>query len=1099
MSDPSKAVFLSYASQDAEAVLRIAEVLRAAGVEVWFDKNELVGGDAWDAKIRGQIASCALFVPVISAATQARGEGYFRLEWKLAVDRSHLMAHDQPFLLPIVVDATADAAARVPPEFRAVQWTRLSLQPAQGLPPGNEPMAAFCAQVQKLLGGSVAGVATLEPGRRADSGLKSVAPSGRAAVAPPASRWRVGAVVAALAVGIAVAWWFKGGTAPRADKSTVASVVAPKTEAAKLIERIKAIHANWLAASHEELVLAEELGAQVVALEPTNADAWAAYAVAGFLFVSVEDDNEHVAPTLSRAQRAMSLADGAFEPRLALALIYLWRQATFQEGLTLLRQLEKERPDDWRVLQYLAHSRIKAKAEDKLALVDRILALPGREAVAEYLRSIILMQTGRLDEAEAAIDRSLAFRVAPRTLMTKGFIQAFLRDDLAATAAIIEQIPGSFLIREAETYDYGEFWLLYRQTEKALKTFRAFDGDFLRDNSKGYVIGKGLELAGRAEAARYEWQLALKLVEGKIVAQPKDKGFLVQKAQLLACLGEKKKAEEILALIRNLDLRDDQKLLVPQVLVRLGRKDEAITGLVELWAKLDWDIALFMRMYVQHDPYYDPLRGDPRFLALIEKMRNDPRFPLKAKPAGASDLSGNSVVQAPAKSVAVLAFANLSDDKANEYFSDGISEELLNVLAKVPGLKVSARTSAFHFKGKDTPIPEIAKQLGVAYVVEGSVRKQGNQVRITAQLIKAADGFHVWSDNFTRDLKDIFAVQDEIAGLIAQNLQLKLGMKSAPRVVNPEAYALFLQGRAIINRGVPDDHAKGIQCFKDSLALDGGSALTWAWLATSYGTAAAQNTMPAAPTYTLAREAVNRALALDPELVEGHYALGSLQFLADWDWARANESLQHALLLAPGDANTLGQASNLAAALGQWERAVQLGRQAVALDPLNYFPAFVLGKAYFRTGRYAEMEKLAEQMIAVNPAGRFGPVFLAFAHLLQGRVATAGQTAEQMEPGVFQLMCLALARHAQGRGAESAAALNELKARNSEGRGYLIAEVYAYRGERDRAFEWLEQCYREHDSGLTWLVGDPFMQSLHGDARWAALLKKMNLPNSPAQ
>ncbi|OYU99101.1 MAG: hypothetical protein CFE26_26370, partial [Verrucomicrobiales bacterium VVV1] len=407
------------------------------------------------------------------------------------------------------------------------------------------------------------------------------------------------------------------------------------------------------------------MGAQGVALEPTNADAWAAYAVAGFLFVSVEDDNAHVAPTLSRAQRAMSLADGAFEPRLALALIYLWRQATFQEGLTLLRQLEKERPDDWRVLQYLAHSRIGAKAEEKLALVDRILALPGREAVAEYMRSIILMQTGRLDEAEAAIDRSLAFRVAPRTLMTKGFIQAFLRDDLAATAAIIEQIPGSFLIREAETYDYGEFWLLYRQPEKALKTFRAFDGDFLRDTPKGY---------------------------------------LVQKAQLLACLGEKKKAEEILALIRNLDLRDDQKLRVPQVLVRLGRKDEAITGLVELWAKLDWDIALFMRMYVQHDPYYDPLRGDPRFQALVEKMRNDPRFPLKAKPAGASDLSGNSVVQAPAKSVAVLAFANLSDDKANEYFSDGISVELLNVLAKIPGLKVTARTSSFHFKGKEVPI-----------------------------------------------------------------------------------------------------------------------------------------------------------------------------------------------------------------------------------------------------------------------------------------------------------------------------------------------------------------------------------------------------------
>ncbi len=682
--------------------------------------------------------------------------------------------------------------------------------------------------------------------------------------------------------------------------------------------------------------------------------------------------------------------------------------------------------------------------------------------------------------------------------MGKGYIQVFVRDDFDAAAATIDQIPGSFLIREFETWAYGSFWLNARKPEKSLARFRAFDGDFVIGRPKGYYLGRALEMTGRAEAAQLEWRAALRLVETKLGAQPNDPELLVWKTLLLACLGEKDAAEQMLPLVRQLDLSDGE-LPVPIILTRLGRNDEAIAELEARWSNSSPRFAREARTTVLHDAFFEPLRGNPRFQAFVEKIRNDPRFPIPEKK---SALSTTVMIAAPKpadKSVAVLAFANLSDEKANEYFSDGISEELLNVLAKVPGLKVSARTSAFYFKGKEVPVPEIARQLGVAYVVEGSVRKQGNQVRITAQLIKAADGFHVWSDNFTRDLKDIFAVQDEIAGLIAQNLQLKLGMKSAPRVVNPEAYALFLQGRAIINRGVPDDHAKGIQCFKDSLALDGGSALTWAWLATSYGTAAAQNTMPAAPAWALAREAVNRALALDPELVEGHYALGSLQFLADWDWARANESLQHALLLAPGDANTLSQASNLAAALGQGERAVQLGRQAVALDPLNYFPAFVLGKAYFRTGRYTEMEKLAEQMIAVNAAGRFGPLFLAFARLLQGRVATAAQAAEQMEPGAFQLMCLALVRHAQGRGAESDAALNELKARDVQSRGYLIAEVYAYRGEADQAFQWLENSYRTRDSGLTWLVGDPFMQSLYGDARWAALLKKMNLPNSPAQ
>jgi TolB-like protein len=631
-----------------------------------------------------------------------------------------------------------------------------------------------------------------------------------------------------------------------------------------------------------------------------------------------------------------------------------------------------------------------------------------------------------------------------------------------------------------------------RETATALNLLYAVGETWMTDfdftGPKALLVGDLLQLDGRADLARLQYEAALTEIRRRQEADPTDIRLRRPEVWVQLGLGHRDEARAALRIV-------SQSLPRP---ARWSLRNTWWSGTIRACLLLDERALalallkegceepqgrLLLRTMFRLDPRMAPFRDDKEIAALLAEPKSETGGAASATPA------------VDAKSVAVLAFANLSDDKANEYFSDGISEELLNVLAKISGLKVTARTSSFHFKGKDTPIPEIARQLGVAYIVEGSVRKAGTQVRITAQLIKAADGFHMWSDTFTRDLKDIFAVQDEIAGLIAQNLQMKLGMKSAPRVVNPEAYALFLQGRAIINRGVPDDHAKGIQCFKDSLALDGGSALTWAWLATSYGTAAAQNTMPAAPAWALAREAANRALALDPELVEGHYALGSLQFLADWDWARANESLQHALLLAPGDANTLGQASNLAAALGQGERAVELGRQAVALDPLNYFPAFVLGKAYFRTGRYAEMEKLAEQMIAVNPAGRFGPFFLAFARLLQGRVAPAAQTAEQMEPGAFQLMCLALVRHAQGRGAESDAALNELKARDVQSRGYLIAEVYANRGEADQAFQWLENSYRTRDSGLTWLVGDPFMQSLHGDARWSALMKKMKLPD----
>jgi TolB-like protein len=260
----------------------------------------------------------------------------------------------------------------------------------------------------------------------------------------------------------------------------------------------------------------------------------------------------------------------------------------------------------------------------------------------------------------------------------------------------------------------------------------------------------------------------------------------------------------------------------------------------------------------------------------------------------------------------VLAFANLSDDKSNEYFSDGISEELLNVLAKIPGLKVSARTSAFYFKGKQVPIPEIAQKLGVAYVVEGSVRKSGSRVRITAQLIKAADGFHVWSENFDRELKDIFAVQDEIAGLIAQNLKLKLEVKSAVRLVNPAAYDLWLQGRTIFTRGNPRDYPKGIQHYKEALALEEDSAPTWAALAIGYAASAAQGELAVESGFALARTAANRALVLDADSAQAHYALGLVRFLADWDWAQADASYQRALALAPSDVTILSSAATLA-------------------------------------------------------------------------------------------------------------------------------------------------------------------------------------------
>ena len=616
MGESSKAIFLSYASQDVEAAKRICDALRAAGVEVWFDQSELVGGDAWDQKIRKQIKECALLIPIISAATQARTEGYFRLEWRLADQRTHLMAKGRPFLLPVVIDETREADAQVPDSFAEVQWTRLA---------GAEIPAAVVERVRRLLAG---------------------------------------------------------------------------------------------------------------------------------------------------------------------------------EGAT-----------------------------------------PARSGLVA---------------------------------------------------------PGA------------------------------------------------------------------------------------------------------------------------------------------------------------------------------------------ASPAAAPATAGNSV--------AVLAFTNLSNDAENEYFSDGISEELLNVLAKVPGLKVSARTSAFYFKGKNVPIPEIAQKLGVAYVVEGSVRKAGQRVRITAQLIKAADGFHIWSENFDRELRDIFAVQDEIAGLIAQNLQLKLETAARPApTVNAEAYRLFLQGRAVVNREIPEDYAKAIQFLRESLALDDTAALTWSWLAMAYIMSAAQGMLAVADGFEPARAAARRAISLDPQLPNGHSALGCVLFAYDWDWPGAERVLQAAAALAPGDATTVTFLAQVAMTVGRRESALALSRQALDLDPLNNLASYVYGKCLFMAGRLDDLVRLGEHMVGLNPTGFYGWYFQVFGHVLQGRVEAAARAAEQTPRGFYRLVGLALARHAQGRAAEADAALAELKAVYGIHGAYQIAEVHAFRGEPDRALEWLDLGFQQRDPGMTWMKHDGFFNTLRADPRWEVVLRKMKL------
>ena len=596
MSEPTKAVFLSYAREDTDAARRIADALRAFGVEVWFDQSELRGGDQWDVKIRQQINDCALFLPIVSQHTQERGKGYFRLEWKLAVEQTHLMADGMAFLAPIVVDDTPESGALVPAEFLRVQWTRL----AQGV-----PTPQFVEQVKRLLGGKVAPVSDRRIGTAAttDAGQKPALP--RSAV--PGWAWGVAAAV-------------------------------------------------------------------IVAV------------VAGILFL----------------------------------------------------------------------------------------------------------------------------RPAPP--------------------------PASAPNSAAET-----------------------------------------------------------------------------------------------------------------------------------------------------------------------------------KPA-APAISDKS---APAeKSIAVLAFADLSEARNSEYFSDGISEELLNVLAKVPGLRVAARTSAFFFKGKNLPITEIAAKLNVAYIVEGSVQRAGERVKITAQLIKAADGFHLWSDTFTRDAKDVFAVQEEIAGRIAKELSLKLGVTSAAATaaVNPEAFELFVQARQAWNLRTADAYARAEVQLNRALALDPNFARAHAQLALVWIMQAVDREQLGlfnqrdTPIVQRIRAEVDRALALDPNLAEARTALGNL-YWQTWQTEPAIRELRAAITLNPNYATAYQWLGRRLLTEGRVDEAEAMMRRATELDPLSHRILDNYSIPLFIQGRYAEALTVIDRALALQPDSFQALIWkaLALSQLgrhddavaLLGKLSWAGSTYEEYVVEIF--------------------------------------------------------------------------------------------------
>ena len=676
----ARAVFLSYASEDTDAAQRVCATLRAAGIEVWFDQSELRGGDAWDIAIRKQIKSCSLFIPIVSANAHARIEGYFRLEWKLAVDRSHLIAPDQAFLLPVVIDATPQTDERIPDRFRDLQWTRA--------PDGIAP-TGFVERVSRLLAPDQHG--------------------------------------------------------PRASTRSRTDAPAASDEATRL-------------------------------------------------------------PGTSPASRS----------RLGLVL------------------------------------------------------------------------------AAAAIVILAAFVVADRLIPARGAAET------PATAA---------------------------------------------------------------------------------------------------------------------------------------------------------------------------------------------------SPSPAVPLPTPTTSAVSERSIAVLPFIDMSEKHDQEYFSDGLAEELLDLLAKIPDLQVIARTSSFSFKGKAEDVPSIARKLNVGNILEGSVRRSGTRIRITTQLIRASTGVHIWSETYDRDVADVFKVQDDIARAVVDKLKVTLlgpPPSALARTTNHEAHNLYLQGRFFVAQDSKTGTAKAVDYYQRAIALDPSYAQAWSALSFAYFRQMANGYVPTEQGLDESLAAARKAIAIDPSLSDGYAMLGALLMTREHDWAGARAQLEQALRLDPASTSAMFSMAHLTRVTGSMADALPQFQRLLDRDPLNLLQRRYYARVLYYAGHLDEAEATIREVL--DASASFPAVHYELGRITLARGEVAAAVAEfEAEHSGWRAFGLPLAYHAAGRTAEEKVAMDALL-KDPAGSEFQIAEAYAIIGDPDRAFTWLDRAILEHDPGIQWLRGDPLLKSLIRDARYPALLRRLKLP-----
>jgi TolB-like protein len=498
-------------------------------------------------------------------------------------------------------------------------------------------------------------------------------------------------------------------------------------------------------------------------------------------------------------------------------------------------------------------------------------------------------------------------------------------------------------------------------------------------------------------------------------------------------------------------------------------------------------------------------------------------------PVSSASVPGAVTPAIPEKSVAVLPFVDMSEKKDQEYFADGLSEELIDLLTKIPNLRVPARTSSFYFKGKQVTVSAIAKALGVAHVLEGSVRKSGRTLRITAQLIRVDSGYHLWSETYDRQVDDIFKVQDEIAGAVVKALKVSLLDGEAPSATlttSSEAYEFYLQARSLLRSGTSDDALRAYADLQRAVTLDPKFALAWATLAAilssdgvdwtrvfkpidspSQPAEIDQNLGPSwshgdidqnwagswARARVAAHAAAEQAIRFRPDLGRSHAAMGRVLSDLDWNWAAADVELKKARELAPGNAGITLSGARLAMFLGRVPEALQLANRAFAQDPLGD-AVDMLGYLQFIGGDFDGAQVSLRKVIELYPTELGAHERYARVLLARGEPQAALSEFERENAPQFRDVGVPFALDALGRRSEADRAIALAEQKWANGMAWNIACFYGSRNDSDRAFYWLERAYRQHDGGMKLLKIEPTLRNLQRDPRYKALLHKMNLP-----